>query len=266
MNLVDTHCHLIHEQFKDDIDAVVQRAKDAGFSAIICSGVNPPTNRQVLELSKKHDIVKAALGIYPIDALGIAPDGTGLARYQGKINIDEEFTFFNEHKNAITAIGEVGLDYKFGADHKEQQKANFKKIIQHTEKIGKPIVVHTRRAELDCVELLESSSIKHIILHSFEAKKTLIRRAADNGWYFSVPTNVVRSQQFQTLLSIVPLQQVFTETDAPWLSPFKEADGTPIRNEPAFVAESLKKFAEIKEMSKEDVAAQIWKNYVKVFQ
>ena len=124
----------------------------------------------------------------------------------------------------------------------------------------KPIVVHTRRAEEDCVSMLESSKIKHVILHSFEARKSLIKRASDNGFYFSIPTSIVRAQQFQTLVEIAPLTQIFTETDAPWLSPFKEK-----RNEPAFITESIKKIAEIKQLKPEVTAEAIFSNYCNVF-
>jgi TatD DNase family protein len=260
MNLIDTHCHLIHEQFKSDLPEVIARAKAVGFKSILVSGINPPTNREVLELVKKYTICKASLGIYPIDALGLAPDESGLARHTGKIDIDKEFEFFNKNKDKITAIGEVGMDYKFGADYKEQQKTNFQKIINHTEKLNKPIIVHTRKAEEDCVSILETSKLKSIILHSFEARKSLIKRAADRGFYFSVPTVVVRAQQFQTLVEIVPLTQIFTETDAPWLSPFKDK-----RNEPAFITESIKKIAEIKHLPEQEVADQIFKNFQNVF-
>ena len=260
MNLIDTHCHLTHDLFKNDRDAVIERAKTAGFKAILCSGTNPAVNREVLQLSKKYSLIKASLGIYPIDALGLAPDEIGMARYEGKIDIDDEFAFFNKNKDEITAIGEVGLDYHWDKTHHKEQKTNFEKIISFTEKMKKPIVVHTRRAEEDCVSMLESSKIKHIILHSFEARKSLIKRASDNGFYFSIPTSVVRAQQFQTSVEIVPLSQIFTETDAPWLSPFKEK-----RNEPSFITESIKKIAEIKKLKDKDVADQIFKNFQKVF-
>ena len=260
MNLVDTHCHLTHERFKEDIDDVINRAKKAGFKALVCSGTNPPTNREIIALAKRYPIIKPSLGIYPIDALGLAPDEVGMARHDGKIDIDAEFEFFNQHKNEIVSIGEVGMDFYWTDKHNEQQKKNFEKIIKLTEKIGKPIVVHTRRAEEECVALLEKSQLNYVVLHSFEARKNLIKRAADRGFYFSVPTSVVRSQQFQTLVEIVPLTQIFTETDAPWLSPFKDK-----RNESVFTVESIKKIAEIKKISEDDVAAQVWKNYEKVF-
>ena len=260
MNLIDTHCHLTHDLFKKDRDEVIERAKKAGFKAILCSGTNPAVNREVLQLSKKYSIIKASLGIYPIDALGLAPDEIGMARHEGKIDIDDEFAFFNKNKDDVAAIGEVGLDYHWDKIHHQEQKTNFEKIITFTEKMKKPIVVHTRRAEEDCVSMLESSKIKHVILHSFEARKSLIKRASDNGFYFSIPTSIVRAQQFQTLVEIAPLTQIFTETDAPWLSPFKEK-----RNEPAFITESIKKIAEIKQLKPEVTAEAIFSNYCNVF-
>ena len=258
--LIDTHCHLTHDLFKPDFDQVIQRAKDAGLKAILVSGVNPPTNREILQLTKKYDILKASLGIYPIDALGLAPDETGMAIHKGPINIEEEFKFFQQHKNQITAIGEVGLDCKFGAEYKEQQNQNFQKIIELTEKLNKPIVVHTRKAEADCLALLESSNLKHIILHTFEGNKKLIKKAIDLGYYFSVPTLIVRSQHFQMLADLAPIQPILTETDAPWLSPFPDK-----RNEPAFITESIKKIAEIKKLSKKEIQEQIWTSFNKIF-
>ena len=183
-----------------------------------------------------------------------------MARHHGKIDIDKEFDFFNKNKDNIAAIGEVGLDYHWDKINHDEQKKNFEKIITLTEKMKKPIVVHTRRAEEDCVAMLESSKLKHVILHSFEARKSLIKRAIERGFYFSIPTSIVRAQQFQTLAELAPLTQIFTETDAPWLSPFKDK-----RNEPSFITESIKKIAEIKHITEEEVADQIFKNFKSVF-
>jgi TatD DNase family protein len=260
MSLIDTHCHLTHELFKKDVDKVIQRAKDANFKAILVSGVNPPTNRDTLKLIKKDPILKASLGIYPLDAIGLTPDTTGMQRHPGNIDINAEFEFFNKHKDEITSIGEVGLDYKFTKEHNDQQKANFQKIINYTEKLKKPIVVHTRKAEADCIELLESSNLKHVLLHTFEGNKKLIKKAIDLGYYFSVPTLIMRLQHFQMLVDMAPIEQIFTETDAPWLAPNKED-----RNEPSFIVESIKKIAEIKKTTTKETENQIWKNYKNVF-
>lgn len=259
--LVDIHAHLTHELFKNDLNEVIERAKKVGLKAILVSGINPQDNRKVLELIKKYDILKASLGIYPIDALGLASDETGLPRHKGIIDLEKEFDFFVKHKNEITAIGEVGLDYKFRVDYKEQQKQNFQKIIDFTKKINKPLIVHSRMAEFDAFEILESSSIKKskVILHCFQGRKHILKKAADAGYNFSIPPVIVKLQHFQLLTEIAPLSQLLTETDSPWLSPF------PGRNEPAFVTESIRKVAEVKKMTEEEVIKIIWLNYQNVF-
>jgi TatD DNase family protein len=261
MNLVDVHCHLNHKEFKKDIDEVIKRAKKAGVKAIVVSGVNPPANREVLELAKKDEIIKVSLGIYPIDALGLSKGETGLPRHPEKINLEEEFKFIKEHKDEIVSVGEVGMDFHWDKDHKEKQEENFRKIIRFVESIKKPIVIHSRKAEKECIDVLEEE-VKTIpvIMHCFSGNKKLIKRAAELGHYFSIPPNIVKLQHFQTLVEMVPLTQLFTETDAPWLSPFPGK-----KNEPAYVIEAIKKIAEIKGITKEQAAEQIWKNYKKVF-
>jgi TatD DNase family protein len=97
-------------------------------------------------------------------------------------------------------------------------------------------------------------------MHCFSGNKKLITQGCELGYYFSIPPNIVKLQHFQTLVEMVPLTQLLTETDAPWLSPFPDQ-----RNEPAFVFETIKKIAEIKKSSAEKIAEQIWQNYEKVF-
>lgn len=264
MNLIDVHCHLNHEKFNKDRDEVVQRAKDAGVKVIITSGVNVPTNREVLEMAKKYDIVKCTLGIYPIDALNIkidALDEVGLTRQAEPFDVDEELKFILSKKENISGIGECGMDFKYLKDYEKQQKINFQKCIDCAEKLKKPIVVHTRSAELPCVEMLESSNLKKVILHSFGGRKSVIRRAADNGWSFSVPAVITRLQHFETLVSLVNINQLLTETDAPWLSPVKLE-----RNEPMNVIESIKQIAKIKKFNVEETADSIFLNYQRMFQ
>src|SRR3989344_4628480 len=96
MNLIDVHCHLTHDYFKDKLDAVLKRAEKAGLKAIIVSGVNPEANREVLALAKKYPkLIKASLGIYPIDALGIQPEGAGMAPHKGPIDLEKELSLLN---------------------------------------------------------------------------------------------------------------------------------------------------------------------------
>lgn len=265
MNLVDVHCHLIHEYFKDKLDEVLQRAEKAGLKVILVSGVNPPANREVLALTKRYPIIKASLGIYPIDALGLAADETGLPRQTIPIDLEEEFKFIEKNLERVAAIGEVGMDFYWADKEKtyQQQAENFRKIIRFCIRIKKPVVIHSRKAEEECLQILEEE-IKNneipVVQHCFSGRKSLMTKAIELGHYFSIPPNIVKASNFQTLVKKAPLTQLLTETDSPWLSPFSDK-----KNEPAFVVESIKKIAEIKGISKKEVAEQIWGNYQKIF-
>lgn len=258
MNLLDLHCHLTHRQFKDDLPQVIERARKAGLKAIICSGVNHPTNEEALVLAQKYPLIQPSLGLYPIDLLGLTPDEVGLSRQTSPINLEEELSFIKKHKDKLFAVGECGLDYHWDQTHHPKQKENFQPILNFVKKLNKPLIVHSRRAEFDVFEMLESSSIKksQVILHCFEGRKHLLKKATDAGYCFTIPCTITKLQHFQTLTEIAPLSQLFTETDAPWLSPYPGQ-----RNEPAFVFETIKKIAEIKKIEEEEVAEQIWQNY-----
>ena len=260
MLLIDAHCHLDHVFFKDDLDQVIERAKKAGVKVIITSGINPESNRKALALAEKFDIIKVSLGIYPVDALAKEIEVGEYPMQPAVFNVDEEIEFIRKNKDKSIAVGECGLDYYWIKNKNKEQQEVFSKLISLAEKIKKPIIVHTRKAEEDCVTMLECSKLKNIILHCFSGKKNLVKSASDKGWYFTVPTNVVRSQQFQEMVKMVNIAQLLTETDAPYLSPFKEK-----KNEPAFVAETIKKIAEIKKMDQEEVANNIFMNYQRIF-
>ncbi len=261
--LVDVHAHLDHDRFKDDLDLVIERARNAGVKHIITAGVNSATNRKIIEIAKKYDIVHPSFGIYPVDALKReveAGEAPGFALDSAPFDINKEIEWIYENRDKCVAIGEVGLDFSGGREHEAEQRENFQKIISLAERINKPIIVHTRKAELECVEMLESSKIKSIILHCFCGRKNLVKRAADSGWSFSIPPIIVRLQQFQLMAEIVNISQLLTETDCPYLSPYPGK-----RNEPAFVQETIKKIAEIKKMVPEEVANNIFMNYQRIF-
>mgnify|MGYP001560858883 CR=1 FL=1 len=257
--LVDVHSHLDHHLLAGKIDEIIQRAKNAGLSHVVTNGINPETNRICLELSKKYDIVECAMGLYPRDALKKERENSEGKIYVSDFDVDEEIDFIRKNKNDIITISEVGLDFVNGES--KQQIDDFEKMIKLAEKLKKPIVVHSRKAELKCIEMLESSKNKKIIMHCFSGKKSLVKRIADNGWFLTVPTIVVRSQQFQDIAKNVPISQLFCETDSPYLSPYKGQ-----WNEPAYIIESYKKIAEIKQMDVNEVVNNIYMNWQTVFE
>ncbi|MBU3942028.1 MAG: TatD family hydrolase, partial [Nanoarchaeota archaeon] len=228
-----------------------KRAETAGIKAIISNGINYKSNRKTLELSRKYKIVKPALGLYPDDTIKLTEE-----------QIKDELNFIEKNKDKIIAIGEVGLDYKYCKKKQEQelQKEIFLKIINLSKKINKPIIVHSRKAESDVIDILKNSDAKKVMLHCFSGKLKLIKRAAELGYYFSIPTNITHSQHFQKLAELADINKLLTETDAPYLSPYKNR-----RNEPSFIIEAIKKIAEIKNISINETANNIFMNYQKVF-
>ncbi len=257
--LIDIHCHLDNPQF-NDIDKVISNAKANDVKVILTNGVDHATNKIALELASKYDIVKVALGVYPLFCIDTGlRDGAYPMDKVVPLNLDNELEFIKSNKDKIIAVGEVGMDYTVKG-HDKQQKSNFEKIIKLAEKIKKPVIVHSRKAESDVIDILESSSIKKVLMHCFCGKKSLVKKAADLGYYFSIPTNVVRAENIQIVANLVNINQLFCETDAPYLSPVKDK-----RNEPAFVVESYKKIASIKKMEFEEVVKNIWMNYQRLF-
>jgi len=252
--LVDVHAHLDFEGLRERLDEVIANAKNAGVRSIITSGVNPETNRLALDIVNRYpDIVHASWGLYPIDAL----EREGLV---GKpIDVDSEIEFLIKNKDKFISVGEVGLDLHSGKDLARQKEA-FGKVLDAAKKLNKTVLVHSRKAESEALDMLESHGMKKVIMHCFTARKHAVKRAYDLGYYFSIPPVIVRLQQFQEMAELVDINHILTETDAPFLSPFKDK-----RNEPAFVVETINKIAEIKKMDKTEVMNNIWMNYQKLF-
>ncbi|MBI2107724.1 TatD family hydrolase, partial [Candidatus Woesearchaeota archaeon] len=214
--LIDIHSHLDHPLVIEKIDSIILNAKKAGVRHIITNGINPETNRLCLELSKKYDIVECGMGLYPRSALKREIKDYDYPTGNADFDVDEELKFIEKNKGDVKAISEVGLDFVNGEDR--EQITEFEKIMGLAEKLNKPIVVHSRKAELKCIEMLESSKAKKVVMHCFTGKKSLVKRIRDNGWFITVPTTVVRAQQFQEIAKEVPVTQLFCETDTPFLS------------------------------------------------
>jgi TatD DNase family protein len=248
MAFIDVHAHL---DFFDDkkIGKIVENARKVGVSIIINSGIEPLRARKTMELASKYPEIKASLGIYPVEMLKMSEK-----------TIEEEFKFIRKNKDKIIAIGEIGMDLKEGTD-REKQKKNFERLLKLALELDKPVLIHSRKAELECVEVLEKLKMKKVIMHCFSGKISLVKRIISNGWFFSIPTNITFSEQFQKLTKEVPVSQLLCETDSPFLHPIKgERD-----NEPANVIESYKKIAEIKGLNLKEAEKKIEENYKRLF-
>jgi len=268
MKLVDVHCHLNDSRFSEDRDEVLSRFREKGGEVIITSGVNRESNPAALELAEKYDFVKASFGIYPTDALACeveSGEAGEMLRDLEEFNVDEELAWIEGHARDCVCVGEIGLDYNWKEFQTEEmqkkQKIVFRKCLQMAKRLGKTVVIHSRKAEADAIEILEAEKMDKVVMHCFSGKKALVRRCVENGWSFSVPAVIARLEHFKMLVDMVPLEQILTETDGAYLAPVA---GT--RNEPANVVVTLEEIARIKELSVEDVSERVFKNAQKLFE
>jgi len=242
---IDIHAHL--ETFKNPGE-IVEQARKKGVRIIVAHGINASTNRKTLELAEKYEEVRAALGIYPDEIL----------KMKGE-EIEKEIRFIEKNKDNIFSVGEIGLDGTY--ENMERQKKYFIKQIELALKIGKPVIVHSRKAEEEVIEILEkyyaegNKKLK-VIMHCFCGNKKLVQRIISNGWFLSIPANVKYNQQFQENVLLCPVEQLFCETDSPYLHPDKK-----FPNMPENVIESYKKIAEIKGIGIEKVEKRVERNF-----
>lgn len=252
--LVDVHCHLDHPDY-DDLELVLQRAKEAGVVKIVSNGLNENSNQRVLDLAKRYDIIKPALGLYPTCLLERDYEG-----YPGSGADIEKIT--NQIKNNdIAAVGEIGLDYIDVSDEEKAiMKAAFVRMIRLAKEKNIPVIIHSRKAELECIEILEQEQVKKVIMHCFTGKLALVKRIAKNGWYLSIPTAVVRNEQFQNNVKAMPLCNILTETDGPYMAPEPRT-----RNESANISKSIKTIAKLKGIDEKEAIQAVFMNYQRVF-
>lgn len=249
---IDVHCHLdMLEKEGVSLNDAILRCRKSKVGLIVVNGVTPRHNRTILAMAVQYPEVKAALGMYPIDALSLSEH-----------EIDEEISFLRRRKDDFIAIGEIGLDLKEDEllDGFERQKKVFSKFVSLAIELDKPVIVHSRKAELETIELLDTLGAKKVVMHCFSGKMKLAERIAKNGWCLSIPANCKYSQQFQDVIKKVSIDNLLCETDSPYLHPDKEWP-----NEPANVIESYKKIAEIKGLSLAETSVKIASNYSRLF-
>ena len=261
MKLVDVHAHLEHSKFDGDLDEVVRRFVEGGGELIINSGTDPGRNRRSLELAERYGCVRCSFGMYPMghdDVVagewagvdGHAGDGVGSGGVGGG----------GGDGGGGVGSGGFGLDVARGRGDFEKQEKLFRKMLGLAKRIGKPVVIHSRKAELKAIEILEEEEMKDVVMHCFCGDGGLIERCVENGWSFSVPPAIMRWNNFKVLVEMVPLGQLLTETDSPYLSAVVGE-----RNEPVNVLVTLKEIARIKGVSVEEVGEAVWGNAVGLF-
>jgi TatD DNase family protein len=246
--IIDSHCHLDFPKFNRDREETIFRARGAGVVGIINSGISLKGNRMSLKLAEKYEDIHATLGLSP----DIGREGT-----DEEINVILAQIEANAEK--AVAIGESGLDFQDCKTNEERkrQTTSFKKVIELSKNLDKPLVVHARLAEVEVLKLV--SDVDTVIYHCYSGSVETMREIVDMGYYISLATLMCFSEHHQVLAAEVPLENLLLETDSPYLSSRKG------RNEPAFIVDSIPVVARLKDMEPEEIAKLATENARRVF-
>jgi TatD DNase family protein len=251
--LFDTHVHLNAEQFNEDVEEVIERARETGVEHMVVVGFDRPTINRALELVEKYDFLYASVGWHPVDAIDMEEDD---------LQWIEELA---SHPKVV-AIGEMGLDYHWDKSPKEVQQEVFRKQIQLAKRVRLPIIIHNREATQDIVDILGEEGAQEIggIMHCFSGSVEIAQQCIDMNFYISLggPVTFKNAKKPKEVAKEIPLEKLLVETDCPFLAPHPYRGK---RNEPAYVRLVAQQIADIKEISVEEVEEITTENAKKLF-
>ncbi|MCF6243689.1 MAG: TatD family hydrolase [Sulfurovum sp.] len=253
--IVDTHCHLDDTRYKDDLEEVLQNAKDNGVVKFIIPGADVKTLHRAVEISEKYKEVYFSVGVHPYDIEGY----------------DRNFLEKFVHHPKCVAIGECGLDYFRLPEHeddirkeKEAQKKVFLNQILWAKELQKPLIVHVRESSVDCLALLEEHAGEEGgVLHCYNADESLLKLAQKN-FYFGIG-GVLTFKNAKKLINVytkIPEDKLLIETDAPYLTPHPHRGE---RNEPSYTRLVAQKMAELSHSTLEHISQLSTNNAHRLF-
>ncbi len=245
--MIDTHAHL--DACADGADVLVARAREAGVARIVTIGTGVDSSRAALELAHRHPGVFAVLGVHPHDAAG--PDAARL----------DELRELLANERAV-GVGETGLDFHRDYAPRSSQLALFEAELALAERLGKPVVVHTRAAERETADALRAFR-GDVVMHCFSSAE-LLPVALERGYYVSFAGNVTypRAADLREAAASIPSDRILAETDSPYLAP-QPRRGRP--NEPAHIVHTLSVLAEVRGQKARELEAQIEANAAALF-
>lgn len=245
--MIDVHCHLEQPDYDEDREEVIERCKKE-LKAVVTSCVHPEDFDLTMRLIEEHEnFVFATFGIHP--------------EYVKEIDEKEKEEFLEilkKNKEKVVGIGEVGLDFLIEEEWRKKQEELFRDFINLAKSMKKPLVIHARKAFPEAIKILEEEKAEKVLMHFFTAHE-LVKRIKENGWYVSVNTTLLTSKKVKKIVRDMPLEQILTETDAPWLGVDKK------RNEPNAVKFVVEKIAEIKKISFEEADEITTRNAIRFF-
>lgn len=255
MFIVDSHCHLDaldYEKIHHDIDDVVEKAKSRGVQHLLCIGVTLSRFEKLKDSLNHRNDVSLACGVHPLDLDDEPFDAARLLQ----LAADPQ----------VIAVGEIGLDYYYSAENKAFQQDIFAQQISVANQLDKPVIIHTRAAREDTIQLLRDNQAEKCggVLHCFTENLEMARQALDLGFYISCSGIITfkNAEEIREVIRWVPLDRLLVETDSPYLAP------VPYRgkeNQPAYVHEVCEYAATLKGVPFEEFAAITTRNFERLF-
>lgn len=252
--IVDSHCHLNYKGLVDQQAAVVQRAREAGVGCMLAINTKLKEYQQIVDIVETYPDVFGTVGIHPHEA-------------ENEPDVALEALVSRSDHPKIVGIGETGLDYYYDNAPRDMQQVNFRSHITAARQTGLPVIVHTRDADEDCVNILTEEMAKGAfsgVIHCFTASQYLADAALDMGFYISISgiATFKSAKDLQATVRTVPLERLLVETDAPFLAPVPHRGKT---CEPAFVMDTARFVANLKDVSFETLQEATTSNFFRLF-
>jgi TatD DNase family protein len=249
VRLVDSHVHLDDSKFDADREETIERARAAGVGCMMAIGTGngPPDLEVAIRQADRYPFIYATIGVHPHDASKATP---------------ETWTRMRElaaHPKVL-AVGEIGLDYHYDFSPREVQRAAFERQLEIAGESGKPIVIHTREAWDDTLSALGAHWRGEGIMHCFTGDEAQARQALELGFYLSFGGVLTfpKAEAVRQAARMAPDDRLLVETDCPYLAPVPHRGK---RNEPAFVVETVRRLAELRGRTPEEIAELTTRNF-----
>ncbi|MCH9021309.1 MAG: TatD family hydrolase, partial [Planctomycetes bacterium] len=243
MEWIDTHTHLADQVYQDNLDEVLQRAKEARVNHCIAVGTDLTDSARGIDLCRIHPDMTCTVGVHPHEA---AKRDSDYLDHLDHLARDE----------SVCAIGEIGLDYHYDFSKPDIQQMVFAEQLELADKLQLPVVIHSRESLEDCLAVLDENNMANhpVVFHCFTGTTTDVRNILDRGFWISFTGTITFGNVHETrkVIHYVPMDRVMLETDCPWLSPAPKRSVKP--NEPALLVHTAEKFAQLRSKSLEEIA------------
>ena len=253
-SITDSHCHLDFADFDGNLEQTINKAVQSGVGRMVTICTHLQDEPKVRNIAEKFECVLYAAGTHPMNA-----------HKRPMVNVSDLLEMAKHPK--FVGIGETGLDYYYTKETEKDQKQSLLLHIEAAQKSNLPLIIHSRSADKDITEILESeykNAKFTCVMHCFSSGRELAVKMLDLGFYLSMSGIITfpKSDELRDIFSLAPIDRVLVETDSPYLAPPPYRGK---RNEPAYVALTAQKGAELFNLSYENFATQIEKNFEKLF-